>query len=385
MASVRKVQDKPPKYQVKQSTGRRNERGTYLYVERTAGSLKEANRIAAELQLKYGNASRTGDETMADHWQAWIAHLEAKGRAPHTIAGYEGYWRRNIGPIIGDMRVSAVRPRDIERIHAAMRATPPPEHRRRKGPMSPTTVRQANSILKACLHQAVRWGIIDANPADRVDPPPLGRNVIHPPAAVSVAHAIAVAREGWGDDAALLVRLAAATGARRGELAALRWSDVDLDAGVIHIQRAATDIASFRGERITKTVGSVRSFAVDDTTRDALMGRLRRAEARAESCGETMRADGFVLSAASDSSQWWPPDRWSHSWARIRDRAGLEGVRLHDLRHFMATELLNAGVPLADVSERLGHAKKTTTLDIYVSGSRAGDRAAADVMGRILG
>jgi integrase len=80
----------------------------------------------------------------------------------------------------------------------------------------------------------------------------------------------------------------------------------------------------------------------------------------------------------------WRPDHVSREFRRLRDKAGVPStVRLHDLRHFVATELLAAGVPLKVVSERLGHRQLSTTADTYGHYVPAADKEAADVMARL--
>ena len=98
-----------------------------------------------------------------------------------------------------------------------------------------------------------------------------------------------------------------------------------------------------------------------------------------------MLSDGYVFSSQTDGSTPWRPYRWTSAWLRLRERVGIDkSVRLHDLRHFTATRLLDAGVPVKTVSGRLGHARPATTLNIYAHFAPATDRLAADAMGRIL-
>ena len=109
-----------------------------------------------------------------------------------------------------------------------------------------------------------------------------------------------------------------------------------------------------------------------------------RQSARAERCGLALSATSFTFSYALDGQRPWRPDLVTNRWERLRHKAGLDHVRLHDLRHFMATSMLAAGVPLTVVSGRLGHSRGSTTLNVYAHFVDAGDRAAADTLGPSL-
>ncbi len=101
--------------------------------------------------------------------------------------------------------------------------------------------------------------------------------------------------------------------------------------------------------------------------------------------GVPLRTDGFVFSPTADGSAPWCPFHWTSAWRRLREKAGIDPrVRLHDLRHFAATRLLDAGIPVKTVSGRLGHARPATTLNVYAHFIPASDRLAADAMGEIL-
>jgi integrase len=94
--------------------------------------------------------------------------------------------------------------------------------------------------------------------------------------------------------------------------------------------------------------------------------------------------DPYLFSLDPDCYRPWAPDRVTKMFVSLRDRIGLKRLRLHDLRHFAATRLLAAGVPIRTVSGRLGHANAATTLGVYAHFVEASDQVAADVMGQLL-
>ncbi|WP_409332427.1 site-specific integrase [Trujillonella humicola] len=196
----------------------------------------------------------------------------------------------------------------------------------------------------------------------------------------------------WADaydgDAAMAWRLLAATGMRRGEALALRWRDIDLDAGRLAVRRSI-GVVKNKGagqqlvEGSTKT-GQSRVVDLDAGTVVAL--RAYRA-ARQEVARELVRDGALVLSNVDGTPR--HPERFSRQFithlARARRALGdeqLPAIRLHDLRHTHASLLLADGVPVKVVSERLGHANATITLTVYQHvhpgmGREAADRFAA--------
>jgi integrase len=168
-----------------------------------------------------------------------------------------------------------------------------------------------------------------------------------------------------------LLRLAVMTGARRGELCALRWEDLDLARMFLMIAGSISDGAEGLVIKQPKTNRS-RRVPLDPGTVEAL-------KALRDRCG-VPKSDAFVFSQALDGMTPMHPSAVTHRWIKEAKAAGLKGVRLHDLRHLMVTTLLDAGVPLAVVSQRAGHSSKTVTLNTYAHAVQDSERAAADVM-----
>jgi integrase len=105
----------------------------------------------------------------------------------------------------------------------------------------------------------------------------------------------------------------------------------------------------------------------------------------AKAVGTDVGPDAFVFSPEPDGAVPYRPDTVTGFFIRVRDGLGLRGLRLHDLRHFTATQLIGAGVDVRTVAGRLGHSDPSVTLRVYAHVLEEHDRAAAAVMGRVLG
>ena len=178
--------------------------------------------------------------------------------------------------------------------------------------------------------------------------------------------------------------LAASTGARRGELVALRWRDLDLERRTATIERGLILAGNVLIEQGTKTHQS-RRVSLDEATVAALVEHRERLEKIAAACGVGLAEDPFVFTEAVDASTPWRPDSTTRAFRTLCAKAGVEGVRLHDLRHYVATRLLAAGVDVRTVAGRLGHRNPATTLNVYAHFVPETDQQAAEVLGRMFG
>ena len=251
--------------------------------------------------------------------------------------------------------------------------------------LAPGSVRRIHGVLRRALHYGVRWGWLTVNPAAEAVlaavPPPR----ISPPSTPDVARLYALAKR---EDPllGLFVFVAAVTGARRSELCALRWSRLamnDADRAVMVIDRAVVFGPDGLVEKPTKSRQS-RRIALDQATVTRLTAYRRQAEAAALQLGGTLASEAYVFSRDPLGATAWFPDSVTRSFRRLCTKAGIEGVRLHDLRHYVATELISAGVDVRTVAGRLGHRDASTTLNIYAGFRPESDRAAAELLATTL-
>jgi len=338
------------------------------------GTKREAERELAALVGDVSDGRETNSNaTLADVLARWL-DLAADNLSPTTLDEYKRLVANRIEPTLGAVPVRRLTTRRLDAFYQALA---------REAGLAPASIRQVHAVIRRGLGQAVKWGWIRSNPAADASPPRLRRRELAPPAPADLRKLLAEA-EAEDRDFAVFLRLMATTGLRRGEACGLRWTDVDVEGEALVVQRAVV-VVHGEGlfEKDTKTHAS-RRIALDDATLNALRGHREVMRERAKACGVDLPDGAFVFSHAPDGSRPWRPENVTTAFTRVRDRTGFPKVRLHDLRHMHATQLLAAGVPVRTVSGRLGHANAATTLNVYGHFLEASDRQAADVIGELL-
>jgi integrase len=342
------------------------------------GGKRDAEDALARFVQGVAGGHSARDATVGDLVAAWF-ELAKQDLSPSTIVGYQACIKRYVTPTLGDVPLDRLKVAQLDNLYAELRSGGGQARR----PLATATVRQVHAILRRALQQGVKWGWIDANPAVLATPPRVRNRVIEPPEPADVARLVRAAREGDPDLAALL-RLAATTGARRGELCGLRWDHVNLEDATLTIARSIVDGPNGTlVEKDTKT-HSVRRVALDPTSVEALVEHRERCTARLMLCSADLDPAAYVFSRTVDGSRPWPPNDVTHAFIELRNRLGMQSVRLHDLRHFAATRLLAAGIPVRTVSGRLGHANAATTLGVYAHFLAESDREAANTLSDLL-
>lgn len=314
---------------------------------------------------------------LADLLDRWF-EAASPGWALTTVSHTRSVIDCYLKPHLGHLHVTKLTTQDIDDFNGyLLRAGG-----RNDRPLAPGTVARVHGVLHRALAQAVRWEWLWLNPASNASPPRVPPAEIRPPTPEQVARLLEAVRK---DDPALFcfLRLAASTGARRGQLLALRWNAIDGEAGAIAFTRALVQGPHGPELRPTKTHRTHRAD-LDGGTLEALQGHREWSETRAREAGTVLASDAFVFSSEPDGSRPWNPNWVTKRFIAHCRAAGLGRFRLHDLRHFMATEMLAGGIPIAIVSQRLNHARASTTLNVYAHAVPGGDRGAAEMLAALL-
>jgi integrase len=282
---------------------------------------------------------------------------------PSTRANYEALLEAYIVPHIGDERLCDLTPGRVGWLYGVLRTS----GRKRDGKgVSQSTILHTHVVLSKVLTYAVDLGALASNPALRLPKDGRPKAAQRDPAKLKVwtrdeasrfLKATAVHR------LAALWRLAIDTGMRRGELAGLRWDDVDLDAGSVTVRRNRVVVGWAISEGTPKTRAAGRTIDLDPRTTKALKAhrkaqlveRLAWGPAYAEGTQVFTREDGEPLH----------PGTMVWQLERACKAAKVPWIGVHGLRHTSATLGLASGVPLKVMSERLGHARTTITADLY--------------------
>ncbi|MCJ7437514.1 MAG: site-specific integrase, partial [Acidimicrobiia bacterium] len=322
-------------------------------------------------------ADDQGSETVGELLERWF-EIAAPSWTPWTVVQHRSVLDRHLIPRLGDVPVRHLGVHDVDVLYSQLRKG----GGEGGGPLTPATVRRIHAVLRRALQQALRWGWLTTNPAALATLPKITAAEIVPPSSADVARLLALA-ETEDLDFHCYLRVAASTGARRSQMCGLQWRDLDLAGRSILFARGIVDGPNGVVLKDTKSGRAYRA-AIDDSLVELLTKHRARSEARAAAGGVEIVTSGFVFSYEADASRPWRPDGVTNRFGRLRRAAGLESVRLHDLRHYVATALLAAGVPVTTVAGRLGHARASTTLNVYAHFVAATDHHAADVLGALL-
>lgn len=252
-----------------------------------------------------------------------------------------------------------------------------------------STIRKALNLLKASYKDAVQRHSIPYSPIEAVKTPKIAKKEPNALDTVQRAKLLAYLDVAGNTPVNIAVKIALHTGMREQELCGLRWKDVDMKAGVLHIRNVIGRDGGKTYEKEPKTGGSRRDVPISPEVAEAL--NMRRAQ-MAEECMETgiaLTPDHHVIGRI-DGSYMNPHSLW-RDWKAIAKSLGLVGTEgkvpvFHDLRHTFATAAIASGADVKSVSSILGHANAAMTLNIYASADaeakrRAMERASKEIVG----
>ncbi len=337
------------------------------------GGSRAADDALRGLVERYGDDNPDGfGTTFGQLLDRWLEECDRLDLSPTTMRTYRAQIEQTIRPALGRIALARLTPKQLDDLYGSMKE---------RG-ASPKTIRNHHAIISAALHQAVRWGWIKANVAERAKPPRATQSRVKAPT-VEVVRSIIEAAEERDPRLAPLLMLGALTGLRRGELCALRWPDMNLDVGTLDVARSVVVVPGGLAEKSTKT-DRERRIALDEVAVLVLRQHRANVERWATEAKAALPADSFVFSPYVDGSKPFRPDNVTGFFMRVRDSLGLRHVRLHDLRHFTATQLIGANVDIRTVAGRLGHSDPSVTLRVYSHVIEERDRAAAEIMGQVL-
>ncbi len=376
-----KTEIAPGVWRLRVFTGKYRSNGSPILVSRTirapeakpgAGSRladRELSKLVTEVSA--GKISTT-HATVSQLLDRWLEQCELMGHSPWTMKRYRQIGEAVLRPELGHLRLSKLTAQHLDRLYAKLTA---------KG-NKPLTVRRIHTVIGAMLAQGERWDLVSQNVARKARPPAVHAEQIAAPN-VDEVRAILSEAERMDPTLAALLGLAAVTGARRGELCALRWNDLDWDANTLSLARSIYETAGGGwGEKPTKT-HQVRRISLDEFGLTVLRRHRAQVEQLAISLGLKVPRDTFMFSRSPQGSEPIRPDALTKFATRAAKAAGVD-THMHALRHFTATQAIGAGYDARTVASRLGHADPSITLRVYSHAIEQRDRELAIALGNAL-
>ena len=337
---------------------------------KTQAEVKEKLKKAIEknVGIDYGRAKTY---TVGNWLEVWYENYAKIKMRPSTYLTYHGYIENHIKPQLGKIPLNDLTTLNLQQFYKKLLAEGRVERieaqKQPKG-LSTKTVRNIHQIISSALKLAVEQRLIARNPADGCALPKVEHKEMKTLTADQLS---AFFQEAKDSGVYELYYLDLATGLRRGELLGLKWTDVDLDRGVLKIQRA---ISRQNGKVVEAPLKTKNAYRTLPLSADAI------SVLKMQKCKVGNSEWVFPSPTGGPMS----PDSVLHMLQRVLKRAGLPRIRFHDLRHTFATMALQNGVDVKTVSSMLGHYSAGFTLDTYAHVTTSAKREAAKTMGSIL-
>jgi len=334
-----------------------------------------AARDAARVADAQGTFVLPTTQTLADYLAEWLDSLNLK---PKTIQGYRYNVERYIVPRIGGTRLRDLRAARLSKFYKDLAVN----GGRNGDPLGHSSIESVHRTLRAALSAAVKADLLGSNPASKAVLPPKPSQSIVRRRALEICELRLLLDAAAEHRLGPLVHLAAATGMRRGELLFLRWRHLDLENRRVTIEGSRSDVAGRSTEGTPKS-GKSRTLTFDEETA-AVMARHRERQARERVTADEVwhQADDYVF--RTEDGRPLRPDSASKIVGNLCEMAGIRKATLHDMRHTHATLMLTDGVPVHEVSARLGHRDPTVTMTTYAHVLRQREDGHGDRFGSIL-
>ncbi len=309
--------------------------------------------IAAQHQVNTGVFVAPNKKDTFGVWlTTWLKQYKKTKLRASTFALYETISRTHIQPAIGDIPLQKLETKDVQRIINSLY----------EEGKSHTLIKHVHLIVSGALKQAVKEQKVFRNVADAVEMPKTEKKEIRPLSKDEVKKFMEVAQKSKYYPAFLLEM---GTGLRRGELLALRWSDLDLKKGTLTIKQTVSRVALPAGDNKTqlmfqppKTIKSQRTIKLKDNILKVLKEYQLASGARAAG-----NKDALVFPAKDGGPL--DPRAFTKRYETLLKKAGIPITSFHALRHTVAVLLLQAGEKVKNIQDLLGHEKYSTTMDIY--------------------
>ena len=326
-----------------------------------------------------GTLAEPTKQTLGAYLLSWIETTAALGNVtPKTAERYRQLIEQQIIPHLGGIPLQQLKPSHIATWHATILTAGGQDG----AALSARTVGHAHRALHKALSDATKYELLTRNPASSVSPPKVASSEMAILTAGEVKLVLAALAE---TSIYPQVVILLSTGMRRGESAGLRWSDIDLGAGKLCVERSIEKTGA-GGLRVKspKTKNGRRTISIPAGA-IAVLKQHRKAqlELRMELGIGRLPADAFVFGDVEGGIP--DPDKISWEWRRFTAARGLPKVTLQALRHSHASALIAGGADPVTVSRRLGHGSPVVTMSTYAHLFNRDDSAVAEAIDAVLG
>lgn len=325
-----------------------------------------AEAMAKDLATLEPDSASKGTMSVAEYLESWLILSVQDRTAPRTLETYRHTVESFIVPYIGSIKLNNLSAAHIEAMYKKLGER-----------IQPSSVHRAHRVLRTALNRAVKKGILNSSPMVRVEPPSAKtkhRDILD---LVSVGRMVEYLRI-HHPVSYVGVKIALATGLRRGELCGLKWSDFDQERRILRVVRSRQRRNGVDIVGAPKTSGSVRPVPIGADTADLLLSWLGKQQLHAAERQEVWSDDVYILRRLD--AMVIDPMTLSRDFRKALKALDLPDMSFHDLRHLHATLLLESGVPMKVVSERLGHSSIILTANTY---SHVTETMQADAVAKI--
>jgi integrase len=344
------------------TTGRRKTRYHTFKGTKREAALELARLVAGAAKGEYVDPSKM---TVAQFLERWERDWAAGNVSPKTAERYGELIRKHVSPHVGRVQIQKLQPVNLSELYGKLL---------RETGLAARTVGHVHRVVHRALGHACKWGLVQRNVAELVDPPPVAS------AEISILRPGDVQAVLGGLQCRFLYTIAAvalATGMRRGELLALRWQDLDLDRAQIRVEQAIEETKAGLRFKAPKTKHGRRTISLPPSIVAELRAHWKAQQEQRLSLG-LGKAPPDSLVFATWEGKVRHPDGLSKEWRLAMAALKRPAITLHSLRHTHASQLIASGLDVLTISRRLGHGSPSITLSVYGHlFTNTDDRAAA--------
>ena len=348
-------------------TGKRKTRYVTVKGSKKAAQQELRRLLTAIDEGRLIDRSKTTLAQFLDRWESWAA-TQVSGK---TLERYSELLRHHVRPHLGPAQIQKLRAVNFAELYGKLQRPKPIG-----SGLAPRTVGHVHRLMHRIMSHAVKWEVIASNPVSAADPPRVERTEIQ---ILDSGQIKAVLETLRGHVLYPVVVIALATGARRGELVALRWGDCDLENGKLNIERSYEQTNQGLALKAPKTKAGRRIITVPQSIAAELKG-IGSSNRNSGLPSGSANPDQTILFSPGLAGFPWPPDALTGDWARTVRVLKLPKVTFHALRHTHVSQLIAAGLDVVTVSRRIGHSNPNVTLGIYAHLFGNTDERAAEIV-----